>query len=94
MSDDEQDKEPEVLSLPEFLETVPPNTWSTVADIAVDHPTYHANFALAVPEIRLFCTSEVCNGYRFYSAGRPSTTITPGKTTCPCEYPLPFLIFS
>lgn len=73
--------EPEVLSLPEFLESVPPNTWATVADIAVDHPTYQRSLALAVPEIRLFCTSEACNGYRFYSAGRPSVSITPGKTT-------------
>lgn len=84
MSDDAQNTEseqPEVLSLPEFLESVPPNTWATVADIAVDHPTYQQKFALAVPEIRLFCTSEACNGYRFYSAGRPSITITPGKTT-------------
>jgi hypothetical protein len=84
MSDDAQEtenQEPEVLSLPEFLETVPPNTWASVADIAVNHPNYRFDFSLAVPEIRLFCTSEVCNGYRFYSAGRPSTTITPGQTT-------------
>lgn len=84
MSDETQSAEseqPEVLSLPEFLESVPPNTWATVADIAVDHPTYHNDYALAVPEIRLFCTSEACNGYRFYSAGKPSIKITPGKTT-------------
>lgn len=76
-----ENQEPEVLSLPEFLESVPPNTWASVADISTDHPTYHDRFALAVPEIRLFCVSEACNGYRFFSAGKPSVLITPGKTT-------------
>jgi hypothetical protein len=62
-----QAAEPDPITFAEFLETVPPSQTRTVADLckATLFPNEAARI-LNTPELQLHCTSEPCNGLRFF----------------------------
>jgi len=55
---------------------VPPNAWVPVTGFK---ESYSGNWKLDIPEIRLFCSSEACDGYRFFSSEEDSFEIAPGR---------------
>lgn len=67
------EQEPEPISVAEFLESTPPNTWRHVSGLTKRHSVSSDLLAFNDAQIRLFCGSSVCNGYRFFE----STLVTP-----------------
>jgi hypothetical protein len=62
-------QEPETISFAEFLESTPPSSLTSITVIAP--PRYHPSggldgFYLFTPEIQLHCSSDACNGTRFF----------------------------
>lgn len=57
-------KLPEPISFAEFLEGVPPSQWQPITDLWSSN-TQRGTF-LRTPELRLHCTTETCNGLRFF----------------------------
>jgi len=64
----EQAQTPALLSFSDFLESHPPNQIASIASIKAWFPkTGGGSYeGLAIPEIRLHCPSEPCNGVRFF----------------------------
>jgi hypothetical protein len=69
----EQEK---VYTLSNFLESVPPNTQVSLSGFA---PSGYQYWTLPVPEIRLFCSEDACDGYRFFSTDKGEFHVVPGK---------------
>jgi hypothetical protein len=62
----ENPTEREPLAFSEFLESVPPGTTLRLGPVErLIHGIEGALIRLCIPEIRLFCTQESCDGYRF-----------------------------
>lgn len=75
--EDPSQSEPRAFS--EFLESVAPGTTLPVGPAKrVTHAYEGALIRLRMPEIRLFCTQESCNGYRFFSTDREDIAAKPG----------------
>jgi hypothetical protein len=69
------------ISFAEFLESVPPNQWRKVLDSCpIKHtPAGAAYHELAKPELELHCTSDACNGPRFFRYEEGSVNLTRGE---------------
>jgi len=65
------------LSLADFLETIPPSQLLDVSDLATTrhHPEKNASFdEVCTPDLQLHCTSDACNGTRFFRCTNPAKT--------------------
>jgi hypothetical protein len=74
-----KEAEPVPITVAEFLETVPPNTWKAITVLTGAHPNYLNHLALNFPEIFLFCANEACNGFRFFVTNRSPLMVEAGK---------------
>jgi hypothetical protein len=74
-------EEPAPISFAEFLESVPPNQWRRVLDgCQIKHtPAGAAYHELAKPELELHCTSDTCNGPRFFRYEEGSVNLARGE---------------
>lgn len=71
--------EVEVRIFSEFLESVPPGTTLPVGPAQRVTSSYEgALIRLRLPEVRLFCNQDTCNGYRFYSTDEDVIAAKPG----------------
>ncbi len=61
-------QKPEPITFAEFLESVPPSTFTDVSDVRDFVPKTDGTLygAINTPELSLHCTSDVCNGTRFF----------------------------
>ncbi|TAN41864.1 MAG: hypothetical protein EPN22_14080 [Nitrospirae bacterium] len=62
-----EEPEVQVLTLVDFLESMPPNQAIAISDIATRE--YRAGYSaevMGIPEIQLHCSNDVCNGTRFF----------------------------
>ncbi len=70
MKETQADLESEVegtITLAEFLESVPPNQLTRIrANVKTMGPGHNAVYRLLEPRIQLHCSSEPCNGLRFF----------------------------
>lgn len=60
---------PEAISLPEFLESVPPSQLVAVTEIAEPQTNTSGRiyaYEFLTPEIQIHCSDEACNGTRFF----------------------------
>lgn len=85
MSDQEKPEiheEPTAIPFSEFLESVPPGTVTNVADFTkVRHiQNMYAGHVLVTPEIQLHCSSDSCNGIRFFRSKISSVPDIPYDT--------------
>jgi len=71
----------EPITFAEFLESLPPGQLLEVANLFSEKRTVHASiyFELQTPELQLHCTSEQCNGLRFFRFSEGDTTTTAGR---------------
>src|SRR6476646_9027645 len=69
------------ISFAEFLESVAPNQWRKVLDgCSIKHtPAGAAYHEIAKPELELHCTSDTCNGPRFFRYEEGSVNLTRGE---------------
>lgn len=63
----------------DFLETVPPNTRVSVTGFIDTRGAYAGKWKLPVPEVRLFCNNDACNGDRFFSCEQGHLFVQPGS---------------
>jgi hypothetical protein len=68
MSSAEKEQEPEQISWAEFLETIPPNSPQRVTIYQWDKSGQYT--IVATPDLQLHCTSDTCNGLRFFLCGQ------------------------
>jgi len=72
-------EEPEGISLPEFLESIPPSQLTTITEIA-KHLRYESGRIYAreflTPEIQIHCPNDNCNGTRFFRCISDAPQIT------------------
>jgi hypothetical protein len=72
--------EPEPITFAEFLESVPPGQSTKVADLfCLKHVPGRSYWELATPEIQLHCTSDACNGPRFFRFEEGSISLGVGS---------------
>jgi hypothetical protein len=77
--DQKQDlPEERAYELSDFLETVPPNTQVSLSGFEEANPNAVRGWKLRVPEVRLFCNNDACNGYRFFSCEEDPFWMKPG----------------
>ena len=64
---------PEGISLAEFLESVPPGRTAIVTDTLQVTTRSHQSddYSINLPDLHLHCTSEACNGLRFFAPTLP-----------------------
>jgi len=74
-------EEPAPISFTEFLENVPPSQWRKVLDgCQIKHtPAGAAYHELARPELELHCSSDSCNGPRFFRYEEGSVNLIRGE---------------
>lgn len=56
-------------TLSEFLQSTPPNQWRHISDLSVSqHIDAYASISQEInkPELELHCSSDLCNGFRFF----------------------------
>ena len=80
-SNEASSEEPKPISFAEFLESVPPNQWRKVLDgCLIKHtPAGAAYHEIAKPELELHCTSDTCNGPRFFRYEEGSVNLARGE---------------
>jgi hypothetical protein len=79
------EKAPEQISWAEFLETIPPNTPHQLTLYEWD--SGRGLFIVATPDLQLHCTSDSCNGLRFFLCTLQKP-VYPGKSH---DFFLPYL---
>jgi hypothetical protein len=57
-------EEPEAITFSEFLESMPPSSFSSISDLAEDLSQEH--YEILRPDIQLHCPNGACNGARFF----------------------------
>jgi hypothetical protein len=83
MSDQEKPEiheEPTAIPFSEFLESMPPNSLTSISDIT--KARYYqggaiAGYSLVTPEIQLHCANDLCNGIRFFRRNNSSVDDIP-----------------
>ncbi len=73
-------QEPEAISFAEFLESTPPSSLTNITVLAP--PIYYQGggldgYYLSTPEIQIHCSSDACNGTRFFRCTDRSRTTIP-----------------
>ena len=73
--------EPPQVPFAEFLESHPPNQRSHISNISQWYPRIPTGgyYVLATPEIQLHCSSDSCNGIRFFRCISPAPRITSNR---------------
>jgi hypothetical protein len=76
-----QSESTEPIALIEFFETTPPGNSVPVKNILQRYQGFHRpeSLQLLIPELRLFCTSETCNGVRVFSCEDSAPNLYPNK---------------
>jgi hypothetical protein len=75
-------EEPPPITFAEFLENAPPSQYRKVAGVrsARHRPNGSAYYEIATSEIQLYCTSDTCNGLRFFRYNSGEVALS-GDTT-------------
>lgn len=79
MGQEQRLTEEKAYEFSDFLETVPPNTSVPVMGFVDARSTYAGHWQLPVPEVRLFCNNDACNGYRFFSCEKGPLFVEAGS---------------
>ncbi len=66
-----EDSQEPVITFKEFFEGTPPGRWAQVNGVATTRVSqYGTSYPATLPELELHCSTEACNGIRFFSPQR------------------------
>jgi hypothetical protein len=66
----DHEQEETVVEWSTFLESVPPNSPHRIADLQPE------DYNLSIPDLMLYCTSDICNGERVFTSRSPSGRVS------------------
>ncbi len=83
MTTDQKKDDPtqqKTYELSEFLESVPPQMTCLVSGFKYSSPHLASPWKLAAQDIRLFCSEDACNGYRYFSTDVGEFEVEKGRS--------------